>query len=54
MALAAGIRDSNATVEMIKTFVTVDQVVNRMACRMYVGFGREKSGLGEKQANGGD
>ena len=35
MALAAGIRDSSVLmVEMIMTFVTVDQVVNRMSSRM--------------------
>lgn len=31
-ALAAGIRDSSATVEMARAFASMDQVVNRIVC----------------------
>jgi hypothetical protein len=50
MALTAGIRESSATVETIKTFevATAEQVVNRM---VHVGFGGEKSGLEETGLN---
>lgn len=41
LPLAAAIEDSSATVEIIKAFVSVDQVVNCIAsvCRICVGLG---------------
>jgi hypothetical protein len=41
-ALAAGIRDSSATVEITKVDLSVDQVVNRIVCWIHVGFGGDK------------
>jgi hypothetical protein len=54
-ASAAGNKDSSATAENIKAFLSVDQVVSRIVCRIHVGCGGEKS-LEEivVRENGGD
>jgi hypothetical protein len=42
-ALAAGIKDSSTTAEMIEAVLSVDQGVNRIVFRIHVRFGREKA-----------
>jgi hypothetical protein len=53
--LAAGIKDSSATAEKIKAFVSAE-LVNRIVCRIHVGCGGEKKSLEEivVREDGGD